>query len=70
MINVALYTYIEGTHTPSPSVKEGNGKDPHRLHDVDNQYLRALVATKLDITESFITSLLELKLDQATMYEW
>ena len=66
MTNRALY--IECTSVPS--VKEGNGKDLHRLHDVTNKHLQALVATKQEITESFITTMLELKLDQATKFEW
>ena len=51
------------------SVKEGNGKDLWHLY-VTNQHLRALTATEQDITESFITSLMEMKLDQAMMFEW
>ena len=54
----------------APSVKEGNGKDLRRLHDVASQHLQALAATKQDITESFITSILELKVYKATMFEW
>ena len=51
------------------SVKEGIGKDLCRLDDVVNRHLQALVATKQEITESFTTSTLELKLDQVTMFE-
>ena len=51
-------------------MKEGNGKDLHCLHNVASQHLRALVAKKQDIIDSFMTSMLELKLDQATMFEW
>ena len=51
------------------SVKEGNGKDLCRLDNVANRHLQALAPTKQEITESFTTSMLELKLDQATMFE-
>ena len=36
---------------------------------VTNQHLRALAARKEEITKSYIISLLELKLDQAMMFE-
>ena len=54
----------------APSVKEGNGKDLLCLHNVTSQHLRALTATKQDITGFFMTSVLKLKLDEATMFEW
>ena len=41
------------------SLKEGSGKELRRLHDVAQQHLKA-----------FVTSLLELKLDSSTMFEW
>ena len=49
---------------------ESNGKNLRHLHDVANQPLRALAATKQGIIESFLTSMLEMKLDLATMFEW
>ena len=51
-------------------MKEANGKDLRFVHDVANRHLWALMAMKQGITESFITAMLELKLDQATMFEW
>ena len=54
----------------TPTLKEGNGKEVRRLHDIVTQHLRALAAMKKEKIESFITSMLELKLDQATMFEW
>ena len=51
-------------------MEECNGKDLRCLNDIINQCLKALQASKQDITESFITSMLELKLDQVTMFEW
>ena len=41
-----------------------------RLHDIVTQHLRALAEMKKETIESFITSMVELKLDQATMFEW
>lgn len=51
-------------------IKEGSGKELRYLHDVAQQHLRALKAMGHDPADSFITSLLELKLDQNTMFEW
>ena len=52
-----------------PPIKEGTGKELRRLHDVAQQHLRALKAMKQEPSGSFITSLLELKLDAST-FEW
>ena len=54
----------------APSLREGKGKELRRLHDTVNQHLRALKAMNYDPPEHFITSMLELKLDQDTMFEW
>ncbi len=54
----------------APSLKDGTGKELRRLHDVTNQHLRALKAMEYDPPGPFITSLLELKLDSGTMFEW
>ena len=51
-------------------LKEGSGKELRRLHDVAQQHLRALKAMKQEPSGPFITSLLELKLDSGTMFEW
>ena len=53
-----------------PPIKEGTGKELGRLHDVAQQHLRALKAMKQEPSGSFITSLLELKLDASTTFEW
>ena len=53
-----------------PPIKEGTGKELRRLHDVAQQHLRALKAMKQEPSGSFITSLLELKLDASTTFEW
>ena len=51
-------------------LKDGHGRELRRLHDVVNQHLCALKAMKYDPSGPFITSLLELKLDQSTLFEW
>jgi len=54
----------------APALKDGSGKELRRLHDVVQQHLRALRSLGHDPPGSFITSLLELKLDTTTMFEW
>ena len=53
-----------------PSLKDGNGKELRRLHDTAQQHLRALKALGHEPDEAFITSMIELKLDGQTMFEW
>lgn len=53
----------------APVVREGSGKELRRLHDV-LQHLRALRAMGHDVSTSFITSLVELKLDATTSFDW
>ncbi len=52
------------------SLKEGTGKELRRLHDTVQQHLRALKAMDHEPSGTFITSVLELKLDASTMFEW
>ena len=52
------------------SLKEGTGKELCRLHDTVQQHLRALRAMDYEPSGPFITSVLELKLDTNTMFEW
>ncbi len=54
----------------APALKEGGGKELRRLHDTANQHLRALKSMDYEPPGSFITSMLELKLDTTTMFEW
>ena len=54
----------------APPIKEGNGKELCRFHDTVQQHLRALKAMGCEAPRPFITSVLELKLDQNTMFEW
>ena len=53
-----------------PHLKEGSGKELRSLHDVAQQHLRALKAMKYEPSGPFITSLIELKQDTNTMFEW
>ena len=53
-----------------PGPKEGNGKELLRLHDICSQHLRALKRMGYDPSGHFVTSLIEMKLDRSTMFEW
>ena len=53
-----------------PPLKEGTGKKLRRFHDTVQQHLRALKAMDYEAPGPFITSVLELKLDQNTQFEW
>ena len=54
----------------APPLKDGNGKELRRLHDLVLQHLPALKAMDYDPSGPFITSILELKLDTNTVFEW
>ena len=54
--------------TPSP--KDGSGKELRRLHDTLQQHLRALDAAECEPLSRFITSVIQLKLDPGTLFEW
>ena len=51
-------------------LKKAMARIIRRPYNVANQHLQVLVATKQDITETITISMLELKLNQATMFEW
>lgn len=53
-----------------PNLKEGSGKELRRLHDTAQQHIRALKALGNEPDGPFITSLLQLKLDPTTLFEW
>ena len=53
-----------------PNLKDGNGRELRHLHDTALQHLRALRAMGHEPSETFVTSMLELKLDANTMFEW
>ena len=52
------------------SLRDGTGKELRTLHDTVVQHLRALKALGHEPSKEFITSLLKLKLDSVTMFEW
>ena len=54
----------------APVVKEGSGKELRRLHDVLSQHLRALKTMDCEPSGKFVTSMVEMKLDQTTLFEW
>jgi hypothetical protein len=54
----------------APALRDGNGKEVRRLHDVVQQHLRALKALGNEPSGPFVTSMLELKLDTNTAFEW
>ena len=53
-------------------LKEGTGKDIRKLHDTVLQHLHVCASKSMGYEPSgpFITSALELKLDQTTMFAW
>ena len=54
----------------TPSLKEGHGKELRQLHDNIQQHVRALKTLGCDLPGKFITSMIELKLDVDTLFEW
>ena len=54
----------------APALKEGSGKKLRRLHDTMQQHVRALKTLGYDLLGKFITSMIELKLDVDTLFEW
>ena len=54
----------------APPLKEGSGKELRALHDAVQQHVRALKSMGYEPSGPFITSALELKLDDTTMFEW
>ena len=52
-----------------PSLKDGIGKELRQLHDTIQQHLRALKCMKCEPSGSFLTSIIELKLDVDTMFK-
>ena len=54
----------------APSLRDGTGKESCALHGLVVQHLRALKSLGHEPSQAFITSLLEMKLDASTMFEW
>lgn len=65
---------IQRTHVQAiidaPPLKDGSGKELRKLHDKIQQHLRALGTLGCDLPGTFITSMIELKLDADTLFEW
>ena len=53
-----------------PPLKEGTGKELRRFYDILQQHFQALKAIGHEPSGSFTTSVMELKLDPSTMFEW
>ena len=51
-------------------LKEGSGKELRKLHDNIKQHTRALKTLGCDLPGQFLTSMIELKLDVDTLFEW
>ena len=51
-------------------MKDGNGRELRRLHDLLQQHLRALDTEENEGLSQFITSIIQLKLDPDTLFEW
>ena len=54
----------------TPPLKDGSGRELRRLHDILQQHLRALKTMKSEPDPFFVTSVIELKLDESTLFEW
>ena len=54
----------------TPPLKDSSGKELRRLHDTLQQHLRALKTMKSEPDPFFVTSIIELKLDETTLFEW
>ena len=54
----------------APPLRDGNGRELRRLHDVATPHLRALKPMDYEPSGPFITYILELKLDPTSMFEW
>ena len=54
----------------APSLKDGSRKELRWLHDTVQQHLRALKAMGSEPDDHFVTSVIELKFDVDTMFEW
>ena len=54
----------------APQLRDGSGKELRRLYDIIQQHLRALKSMDQEPSPSLITSIIELKLDTTTMFEW
>ena len=51
-------------------MKTGSGPELRRLYDVLVQHIRALMALEQDTLETYLTVVIELKLDEGTKLKW
>ena len=58
------------SHYDAPPLKDGSSKELRRLHDTIKQHLHALESSQHNLPGTFITSIIELKLDVDTMFKW
>ena len=61
---------IHQTHLKMIPLKDGTGKELRHLHETVQQHLRALKSMDYELSGPFITSIIELKLDANTRFEW
>ena len=54
----------------APPLKDSSSKELRRLHDTVKQHLCALKNSEHNLPGTFITLIIELKLDTDTMFEW
>ena len=52
------------------ALKDGSGRELRHLHNTVQQHIQGLKAMGHDPPGSFVTLLIELKLDATTMFEW
>ena len=53
-----------------PTIKVGTGRELRQLHDLVSQHVRSLRTVMGDTFEPFMSSLIEMKLDQASKFAW
>ena len=54
----------------APPLKDGDGKELHKLYYTIQQHTQALKAMDCEPLGLFLTSVIELKLDTKTVFEW
>ena len=62
--------YTKPTSLDATPLKEGSGKELRTLHDTIQQHVRVLKSVGYKLTAPFVTSAIELKLNETTMFEW
>ena len=54
----------------APLLRNGSGEELRHIHDVVKQHMRVLMAIKYDSLVAFMSLVIELKLDQSSMFAW